>query len=84
MIILERDGSLLWYKPDDPTSEYTKELVDVPAALVTQPNNIIDRILDFVFDTLGLRAVELRIREDIQAAASEALIDDGLQTREAP
>lgn len=63
MIILERDGALVWHKPDS-SSEQSKEFVDIPADLVMQPNNIIDRVLDLVFDTLGLRAVELRIRED--------------------
>lgn len=66
MIILERDGSLFWQEPDSSSND-AKEFIDIPANLINQPNNIIDRVLDLVFDTLGLRTVELRVYEDSRA-----------------
>lgn len=66
MIILERDGSLLWTHPDSPVSDATRGTIDVPASALTQSNNVIDRILDFAFDVLGLQTIELRIHEDAE------------------
>lgn len=63
MIILERDGSLLWQVPEDLSPEAIHGTVDLPADLVLQQHNIIDRILDLVFDTSGLHTMEIRVRE---------------------
>lgn len=64
MIILERDGTLSWNAPNDPTCDKIKDTIDLPADLVTEQSNIIDRVLDFAFEVLGLQAIEMRIREE--------------------
>jgi hypothetical protein len=35
----------------------------LPAQLLDEQNSLIDRIIDFAFDTLGARRLEVRIRE---------------------
>lgn len=64
MIILERDGSLFWCEPTCSDPATAMESVCIPADLVLRQTNIIDRVLDFVFDVLGLHAIEVRIYEE--------------------
>lgn len=66
MIILERDGSLLCHSSGDSFASSHKALVDIPSDMVrqTEPGTVIDRILDFTFNILGLHNVELRVYED--------------------
>ncbi len=63
MIILERDGSLLWQVPEDLPPEAIHGTVDLPADLVLQQHNIIDRILDLVFHPSGLNTMDIRVHE---------------------
>lgn len=63
MIILERDGSLLWQNTCDTAADPTCETIDLPANLVTEQSNLIDRVIDFAFDVLGLDTIEVRVRE---------------------
>ncbi|GEM_PF-6209656 len=65
MIILERDGSLLWSESTDANAASAMEHVSIPAELaLQQTSSIVERVLDFVFDVLGQNAVELRVYED--------------------
>ncbi len=66
VIILERDGSLLNDNPSDQRIKGTKASVAIPAELVNhpEPSTLIDRILDFTFNMLGLHRIELRVYED--------------------
>ncbi len=65
MIILERDGSLLWSESTDASLSPGMEHVSIPAELaLQQTSSIVERVLDFVFDVLGQDAVELRVYED--------------------
>jgi len=65
VIILERDGSLLWSESTDTNPASRMEHVSIPAELaLQQTSSIVERVLDFVFDVLGRDAVELRVYED--------------------
>ncbi|MFP4435664.1 MAG: hypothetical protein ACLFVO_00135 [Chloroflexaceae bacterium] len=65
MIILERDGSLLWSESTDANAASAMEHVSIPAEpALQQTSSIVERVLDFVFDVLGQNAVELRVYED--------------------
>jgi hypothetical protein len=66
MIILERDGSLrhgYTQEGEIQNSGAEQGVFDIPAALALRQNMLIDRLLDYAFDVLGLRTVELRVRE---------------------
>lgn len=66
MIILERDGSLQRIVSPESYRDPSKDTIDVPASLVKQPNNVIDRVIDFSFSVLGLESLEVRIWEDTE------------------
>lgn len=66
MIILERDGSLWWHGSVDTSAVESRETVELPMTVLEQQSNVIDRVLTFAFDVLGLQAVELRVREEQQ------------------
>lgn len=61
MIILDRDGSLHHYPPDSPHDGHDQAKVQLHEDQ-TAPN-IIDRILDFTFDVLGISNLEVRVHE---------------------
>lgn len=63
VIILERDGSLVRSSSEIQHCSPTSGYAELSADLVQQPNNLIDRILSFAFDTLGLTTLEMRVRE---------------------
>jgi len=44
----------------------SRETVELPMTVLEQQCNVIDRVLTFAFDVLGLQAVELRVREEQQ------------------
>ena len=65
MIIQDRDGSLLkeprrLRHPQPAQPSYRAE---VPAALLDEQSSLIERIINFAFDTLGALRVDLRVRE---------------------
>jgi hypothetical protein len=66
VIILERDGSLHCEGSNESIDARHKASIDIPAELINVPNpgKIIDRILDFAFDRLGLQSLELRVYEE--------------------
>ena len=66
MIILERDGSLHCNGSDESIDTQHKASIDIPAELINMPSSgkIIDRILDFALDRLGLQSLELRVYEE--------------------
>jgi hypothetical protein len=62
LIILERDGSLRHYPPDDrPDSAPERARVEI-ASERAEPT-VIDKILDFTFDILGIGNLEVRVYE---------------------
>lgn len=66
MIILDRDGSLWWHGSVDACLAESRETVELPMTILEQQSNVIDRVLTFAFDVLGLQAVELWVREEQQ------------------
>ena len=48
---------------DDRATGGSKALIDLPADLAGQPSDLFDKVFAFTFDVLGLRTVELRVRE---------------------
>lgn len=63
VIILERDGSLVRSGPEDQSPAPTSGYTELSANTVANQSNVIDRVLEFAFDTLGLTTLELRVRE---------------------
>ena len=63
VIILERDGSLVRCGPKPHPPEPTSGYVELSASAVQQQQTLIDRVLNFAFDTLGLTTLELKVRE---------------------
>jgi hypothetical protein len=63
VIILERDGSLVRCGPKPHPPEPTSGYVELSANAVQQQHTLIDRVLNFAFDTLGLTTLELKVRE---------------------
>lgn len=61
VIILERDGSLHHYPPDRPGAASRQARIDLHEDQA-QPN-MLDRILDFTFDILGISTLEMRVHE---------------------
>lgn len=64
VIILEPDGSLHQYSPDEPYHEHqsaTVEIEGLPAP------SLIERIFSLAFDRLKLRSVDVRICEEVEA-----------------
>ena len=65
MIIQDRDGSLL-KEPRRPRQNQLASPsyhVEFPAALLDEQNSLIDRIISFAFDTLGVQRLDVRVRE---------------------
>ena len=48
---------------DDRATGGSKAMIDLPAVLVGQPRDLFDKVFAFTFDVLGLRTVELRVRD---------------------
>ncbi len=61
LIILERDGSLHHYPPDHPEGAPERARVEI-ASERAEPT-VIDKILDFTFDILGIGNLEVRVYE---------------------
>lgn len=65
MIIQNRDGSLT----KEPRKQWLPQSTDpsyraeVPAGLLDEQNSLIERIIAFAFDTLGVQRVDVRVRE---------------------
>lgn len=64
VIILERDGSLHHYPPEQPTTSEPRALMELHEEQA-QPN-ILTRIIEFTFDRLGISNLEVRINEHPQ------------------
>ena len=64
MIILNRDGTLTTDTQSEGVANCITETIDVPEHLVAQQPDLIDRILSFAFDVLGLQTIDVRIRPE--------------------
>ena len=62
MMLLEKDGTLIWTGATADGAGPTRATIELPLDLLDQQSDLIDRVFAFAFDLLGLRAVELRIR----------------------
>jgi hypothetical protein len=62
MIILHPDGSLTTEAAPKCSDRQLKDTIEVPADLVAQQPDLIDRIFAFAFDELGLKTIDVRIR----------------------
>ncbi len=67
VIILEHDGSLLCHNPLDEPAELSQGMIELPAdqVLGSEASHLVERIVAFAFDVLGLQTLDLRIREDL-------------------
>jgi hypothetical protein len=63
VIILEPDGSLHQYSPDEPYHEHQSATVEIEG--LPEPS-LIERIFNLAFDRLKLRSVDLRICEEVE------------------
>jgi hypothetical protein len=65
LIILERDGSISHCSPDIPDGEHRRARVNLPAdAAEGRPEpSVIDRLLGFAFDVLGVSNLEVQLYE---------------------
>jgi hypothetical protein len=61
LIILDRDGSLHHYPPSRPDDGPRKAQIQLSEDQAQQ--KILDRILDFTFDVLGISNLEVRVNE---------------------
>lgn len=64
LIILERDGSLVCSTLATDTCPPTSGYAELSADSIQQEHTLIERILSFAFDQIGLRSLELRVREE--------------------
>jgi hypothetical protein len=64
MIVMDRDGSLVCNNPGSLPAGAATGTIEVPGDLALAQSDLIERVLAFAFDVLGLRALELRIREE--------------------
>ena len=62
MMILNRNGLLEWNPLGGDTAGSTRGSIDLPADLVAEQPDLLDRVFAFAFDVLGLVTIELRIR----------------------
>lgn len=65
VIIQKRDGSLVsdtrWsVRRDDQEQRY---FAQIPVALLEEQDSLIERLISFAFDTLGVRYLDMRVRE---------------------
>jgi hypothetical protein len=63
VIILERDGSLVRCGPKPHPPDIASGYAELSVQSIRQQSSLIDRVLDFAFDTLGLTVLELRVSE---------------------
>ena len=63
MMILEHQEALVREARDGWASSQGKVTIDLTADMVIGQDDLVDQVFNFTFDVLGLRYVELRIRE---------------------
>jgi hypothetical protein len=65
VIILERDGRITHQWPEKPATQIDQASVQIPADVATRYDapSIIDRIVDFAFDFLGVETLEMHVHE---------------------
>jgi hypothetical protein len=61
MITIQGNGSLAWNSLTDPDHQVVGTL-ELPADLLEQQSDLLNRVLAFAFDVLGLHTLDLRIR----------------------
>lgn len=68
LMILERDGSISHCSPDIPDGEHQRGFISLSAnAAEGRPEpSVIDRILGFAFDVLGISNLEVQVYEHPQ------------------
>ena len=66
---------------DDRATGGSKAMIDLPAELVGQPSDLFDKVFAFTFDVLGIRTVELRVRETSMPMRSAVITRTYLERR---
>jgi len=61
MITIQSDGSLAWNSLNDSRHQVVGTL-ELPADLLEQQSDLLDRVFALAFDVLGLRALEICVR----------------------
>jgi hypothetical protein len=61
MMTIQSDGSLAWNSLNDPRHQDVGR-VELPADLLEQQSDLLNRVFAFAFDVLGLHTLDLRIR----------------------
>ena len=71
MIIQNRDGSIAREPTLRRLNKQTRQdyYASVPARLLDEQSSIIDRIIDFAFETLGVSRLEVRVYDETDALA---------------
>ena len=62
MMSMRRDGSLDYHHADRTWSGRTSGTIVVSIDLLTQQSDLLDRVIAYAFDVLGLNTLELRVR----------------------
>ena len=70
MLQMHADGRLSWSGVGADSVGQTRARIELPAELVDQQCDLIDHVVSFAFDTLGLQTIELRIRAPAAEAGS--------------
>lgn len=65
VMILERDGRISHQPPNESASQIHQARIQLPAEAATsvEAPNVIDRIVGFAFDFLGVTTLEMRVYE---------------------
>jgi len=62
MMSMRRDGSLDYHHVDLSWSKRTRGTLEVSTDLLAQQSDLLDRVIAYAFDVLGLNTLELRVR----------------------
>jgi hypothetical protein len=63
MIMQSQRGTFTLNILNGATTSDSKALIDISADLIGQPSDLFDKVFAFTFDVLGLKTVELRVRD---------------------
>jgi hypothetical protein len=69
MLQIIADGCLSWSCIGPDSFGQTSATIELPSEMVEQQCDLIDRVVSFAFDTLGLQSIELRIRPTAEAGS---------------